>query len=99
MIIAWSTIIKSIQITNDLLINKERSLKNSSSVEYIAAATSVRVSKNLGLIPFDLKTRSQDFINQVRVELGYPSENAGFCSGRTELFPEKTQTYPILQSC
>ena len=73
--------------------------KNRSSVEYIAAATSVRVSKNLGLIPFDLKTRSQDFINQVRVELGYPSENAGFCSERTELFPEKTQTYPILQSC
>ena len=69
-------------------------MKNSSSVEYIAAATSVRVSKNLGLIPFDLKTRSQDFINQVRVEPGYPSENAGFCSGRTELFPEKTQTYP-----
>ena len=64
-------------------------MKNSSSVEYIAAATSVRVSKNLELIPFDLKTRSQDFINQVRVELGYPSENAGFCSGKTELFPEK----------
>ena len=74
-------------------------LKNSSSVEYIAAATSVRVSKNLGLIPFDLKTRSQYFIDQVRIELGCSSENAGFCSERTELFPEKTQTYPILQSC
>ena len=70
--------------------------KNRSSVEYIAAATSVRVSKNLGLIPFDLKTRSQYFIDQVRIELGYSSENAGFCLGRTELFPEKTQTYPIL---
>ena len=62
MIIAWSTIIKSIQITNNLLINQEGYLKNSSSVEYIAAATSVRVSKNLGIIQFDLKTRSQDFI-------------------------------------
>ena len=71
-------------------------MKNSSSVEYIAAATSVRVSKNLGLIPFDLKTRSQYFIDQVRIELGYSSENTGFCLGRTELFPEKTQTYPIL---
>ena len=71
MIIAWSTIIKPIQITNDLLINKRDALQNSSSVEYIAAATSVRVSKNLGLIPFFyLKIRSQDFINQVRVELG-----------------------------
>ena len=99
MIIAWSTIIKPIQFTNALLINKGDSLQNSNSVEYIAAAASVRVSKNLGIIPFDLKTRSQDFINQIRVELGYPSENAGFCSGRTELFPEKTRTYPILQSC
>ena len=74
-------------------------MKNSSSVEYIAAATSVRVSKNLGLIPFDLKTRSQYFVDQVRIELGYSSENAGFCLEGTELFPEKTQTYPILQSC
>ena len=64
-------------------------MKNSSSVEYIAAATSVRVSKNLGLIPFDLKTRSQYFVDQVRIERGYSSENAGFCLGRTELFPEK----------
>ena len=74
-------------------------MKNRTSVEYIAALTSVRVSKKLGLIPFDLKTRSQYFIDQVRIELGYSSENAGFCLEGTELFPEKTQTYPILQSC
>ena len=69
MIIAWITIVKTIQLLNDLLSTRDY-FQNSSSVEYIAAATSVRVSKNLGLIPFDLKTRSQDFINQVRVELG-----------------------------
>ena len=69
MIISWITIVKTIQLLNDLLSTRD-TFQDSSSVEYIAAATSVRVSKNLGLISFDLKTRSQDFINQVRVELG-----------------------------
>ena len=43
MIIAWITIVKTIQLLNDLL-SKRDYIQNDSPVEYIAAASSVRVS-------------------------------------------------------
>ena len=43
MIIAWITIVKTIQLLNDLL-SKRDTFQDSNSVEYIAAASSVRVS-------------------------------------------------------
>ena len=43
MILAWITIVKTIQLLNDLLSEKGL-IPNSSPVEYIAAASSVRVS-------------------------------------------------------
>ena len=43
MILAWITIVKTIQLLNDLL-SKRGLIPNSSAVEYIAVASSVRVS-------------------------------------------------------